>query len=471
LLQRFSPGDRVVVWAPNVPEWIVLQYGAALAGLVLVTANPALRAGELRYVLEQSRAAGLFHAHAFRGTDMSALAAEASRGLPELRERVELTRWPDLAREAAGLTGELPFVDPGDPAQIQYTSGTTGFPKGALLHHRGLVTNARYVGLRAGFQPGETYISAMPLFHTAGCAMGVLGSAHVRATYVLLQLFDPGLMLEAIGRFRPDSLLGVPTMHIALLDHPGFADVDVSSIRIAMSGGSSVPPSLVARVEAAYGCGFTTVFGQTELSPVVTQTSPADSTADKADTVGRPLWNVEVKVVDTRTGEVAPVGEQGEVCARGYQQMLEYFDQPERTAETVDADGWLHTGDLGTMDDRGYMAITGRLKDMIIRGGENVYPAEIEQLLFTHPQVAEVAVVGQPDPEWGEVVAAAVRPRNPGDLPTVADLRALCRGSLAPHKTPAAWYVADALPLTGSGKVQKFRVQELIADGAYPRLA
>ena len=308
LSQRFAPGERIVVWAPNVPEWVVLQYGAALAGLVLVTANPALRSGELRYVLEQSRASGLFHTGAFRGTDMGAVAAEASRDLPALRERVDLSLWPQLAREAADLTGELPAVDPGDPAQIQYTSGTTGFPKGALLHHRGLVTNARYIGIRAGFSARETFLSAMPLFHTAGCAMGVLGSAHLRATYVLLQLFDPALMLDAIGRHRPDSLLGVPTMHIALLDHPRFAETDVSSIRVAMSGGSSVPPALVSRVEAAYGCGFTTVFGQTELSPVVTQTSPTDSTADKAGTVGRPLWNVEVKVVDTRTGDVVPVG-------------------------------------------------------------------------------------------------------------------------------------------------------------------
>jgi fatty-acyl-CoA synthase/long-chain acyl-CoA synthetase len=239
---------------------------------------------------------------------------------------------------------------------------------------------------------------------------------------------------------------------------------------VAVSGGASVPPALVARVEQAFGCGFSTVFGQTELSPIVTQTSPDDSTADKADTTGRPLPNVEVKVVDPQTGEVVPVGVQGEVCARGYSQMIEYFDQPERTAETVDADGWLHTGDLGTMDARGYLAITGRLKDMIIRGGENVYPAEIEQLLFTHPQVAEVAVVGVPDERWGETVAAVLRLRQPDDVPTVADLRAFCRGALAPHKTPSAWYVTDAFPLTGSGKTQKFRVQELVADGTYQRL-
>lgn len=461
---------RVVVWAPNIPEWVILQYGAALAGLVLVTANPALRAAELRYVLAQSRAAGLFHAGAFRGTDMAGIAAEAADGT-DLRERFCFADWQRLVREAPGAARDLPEVSPGDGAQIQYTSGTTGFPKGALLHHRGLVTNAWYIGQRGQLPDRGTIVSAMPLFHTAGCGMGVLGSAHQRATYVLLQAFDPELMLASIDRHRPEAVLGVPTMQIALLAHARFTSTDMSSVKVAMSGGSSVPPELVHRVEQAFGCGFTTVYGQTELSPVVSQTSPDDSLADKAETVGRPLWNVEVKIVEPATGAVVPISTEGEICARGYQQMLEYFDMADRTAETVDQDGWVHTGDLGWLDARGYLRVTGRLKDMIIRGGENVYPVEIEQVLFAHPKVAEAVVVGVADPGWGERIAALVVPAEPNDPPTATELRALCRSRLAPHKTPADWYVAETFPLTGSGKVQKFRVQELIAQGGYRPLS
>ena len=469
LLERYEPGERVVVWAPNVPEWVILQYGCALAGLVLVTANPALRSAELRYVLEQSRASGLFHADAFRGTDMSAIAAEAARGLPSLRECFSFARWPERFGERAPA-GELPAVRPGDGAQIQYTSGTTGFPKGALLHHRGIVTNSRYIWLRGEGRVGGTILSAMPLFHTAGCAMGVLGCANLRATYAMLQLFDPELMLGAIDRHRPDVVTGVPTMLLALLEQPRFAATDTSSVRVVMSGGATVPPELVARVERELGCRFTTVYGQTELSPVVTQTSPSDAERDRACTSGRPLWNVEVKLVDL-AGEIVPVGEQGEICARGYQEMLEYFDLPEKTAETIDADGWLHTGDLGRLDERGYLEVTGRLKDMMIRGGENIYPAEIEQALFAQPQVADVAVVGVPDPVWGERVAAVIRPADPAAPPAAAELHAYCRERLAPHKTPVDWFVADEFPLTGSGKVRKFEVQERIAAGAYAPLA
>jgi acyl-CoA synthetase (AMP-forming)/AMP-acid ligase II len=260
-------------------------------------------------------------------------------------------------------------------------------------------------------------------------------------------------------------------MLIGLLDHPDLPRTDVGSVEVVMSGGAVVPPELVRRVEDAFGAGFTIVYGQTELSPVITQTDPVeDAPADRLRTCGRPLWNVEIKIVDPG-GETVGVGEQGEVCARGDQQMLEYFEMPDRTRETVDADGWLHTGDLGTMDARGYLCITGRCKDMIIRGGENMFPAEIEQAVFAHPGVGDVVVVGVPDPYWGERIAAVVRPADPEQVPTSGELRALCREALAPAKTPADWYVADAFPLTGSGKPQKFRIRELIAAGAYPPLA
>jgi len=461
LLGRFAPGERITVWAPNIPEWTILQYGAALAGLVLVTANPALRAAELRYVLEQSRSAGLFYAAAFRGTDMAAIAHEASAGLSELRTTVCFTDWYATVR-AHGETGSLPATRPGDAAQIQYTSGTTGFPKGALLHHRGLVTNARFMIDRTQLPHRGVMVSAMPLFHTAGCAMGLLGSAHQRATYVLCQLFDPELLLTTAERHRADLLAGVPTMLIAMLAHPGFDRFDLSRLSLVLSGGSPVPPELVHRVEDRFGARFTAVYGQTELSPVVTQTSPDDSPQDKATTAGRPLPQLEMAIRSPADGRIVSTGQQGEICVRGYQTMLGYFGMPERTAETLDEQGWLHTGDLGVLDERGYLTVTGRLKDMIIRGGENIYASEIEKVLFTHPGLRDVTVLGLPDPTWGEIVAAVLVPADPGQLPAVADLHARCRAELAPHKTPTRWFVAGELPLTGSGKIQKFRLRNQV---------
>ena len=469
LLTTFTPGERITVWAPNVPEWVVLQYGAALAGLVVVTANPALRAAELRYVLEQSKSSGLFHAAEFRGTDMTAIAREAAAGLPGLRASFCFADWPGTVGRHRG-SGALPVVQPGDPAQVQYTSGTTGFPKGALLHHRGLVTNAHFMIDRARLPARGTMVSPMPLFHTAGCAMGVLGAAHRRATLALCLLFEPGLVLTATQDLRGDMLSGVPTMLIAMLSHPGFDGFDLSGLSGVMSGGSPVPPELVHRVEQRFGADFTSVYGQTELSPVVTQSSPADTTEDKATTAGRPLPQLEVVIRDPLTGQTARVGETGEICARGYQQMLCYFDMPERTAETVDADGWLHTGDLGWFDERGYLRVTGRLKDMIIRGGENIYPAEIEQVLFTHPGVREVAVLGLADATWGEIVAAVVVPSDPQQPPQAGELHDFCRTGLAPHKTPARWFTTAGLPLTGSGKIQKFRLREQIGDASLTEL-
>src|SRR5215469_11941881 len=461
LLTRFSPGERITIWAPNIPEWIILQYGAALSGLIVVTANPALRAAELGYVLRQSGSAGLFHTGAFRGSDMTAIAREAATGLPGLRATVCFTDWQaTVCAHRAG--GSLPAVRPGDAAQIQYTSGTTGFPKGALLHHRGVVTNARFMIGRTQLPHRGTMVSAMPLFHTAGCAMGVLGCAHQRACYVLCQLFDPSLVLTAAQDHRADLLPGVPTMLIAMLAHPGFDRFDLSRLSGVLSGGSPVPPELAHRVEQRFGVQFTTVYGQTELSPVVTQTSPDDSPEDKATTTGRPLPQVEVAVRDPVTRDIVPTGQPGEICARGYQAMLGYFDMPERTAETLDPDGWVRTGDLGILDDRGYLQVTGRIKDMIIRGGENIYATEIEQVLFGHPGVRDVAVLGLPDPTWGEIVAAVVVPAEPGQLPAVTELPDLCRSHLPPHKTPARWFGVTELPLTGSGKIQKFRLREQI---------
>jgi fatty-acyl-CoA synthase len=305
----------------------------------------------------------------------------------------------------------------------------------------------------------------MPLFHTAGCVMSVLGAAVTRGTLILPPYFDPGLMLELIAAGRAEMLLGAPTMFIMMLDHPDLATTDISSVRQLLTGGAVVPPALVSRVEAEFGAPLSIVFAQTEASPVITQTAPQDTAEDRAHTLGRPLPQTEVKIVDPASGQTVAPGVIGELCTRGYHVMTGYFRDLEKTAAAIDADGWLHTGDLASMDERGYCQIGGRLKDMIIRGGENIYPREIEQVLFEHPAVADVAVVGVPDAKWGEQVAAFVRPA-PGGTPDPEELFAYCREHLAPHKTPRYWTVLEEFPQTPSGKVQKFVLRErFLAQG------
>jgi fatty-acyl-CoA synthase len=384
--------------------------------------------------------------------------------LPALREVVSFADWEAFCAEAAP-DRELPEVSPHAAAQIQYTSGTTGFPKGAVLHHRGIVNNARLYTARLGLGPGSVQLSGMPLFHTAGCVMSVLGAVVTRGTLILPPYFDPGLMLELIAAERPATVLGVPTMLIGMLDHPGFRPGRHAIGTAVATGGAVVPPALVGRVEAAFGAPVSIVFAQTEASPVITQTSPQDTAEDRAHTLGRPLPQTEVKITDPASGQTVAPGVIGEVCTRGYHVMTGYFRDPEKTAAAIDADGWLHTGDLASMDERGYCQIAGRLKDMIIRGGENIYPREIEQILFGHPAVADVAVVGVPDPKWGEQVAAFVRPA-PGQTPNPDELFAYCRGHLAPHKTPRYWTMLEEFPLTPSGKIQKFVLRErFLAQG------
>jgi fatty-acyl-CoA synthase len=469
LLARFAPGERIAVWAPNCPEWMLLQHGVSLAGMVLVTVNPALRARELRYVLAQSRAAGIFFAGSYRGFDMAGAVESLRAGLPDLREAIPLSGWDtfvasgDSASNHGAVT--LPPVQPGDPAQIQYTSGTTGFPKGAILHHRGVVNASRFVALGSGVRDGGIWVNAMPMFHIGGGTLTELGTIAQRGTYVLLPGFDPGLVLELIEAYRGTIILAVPTMLLAMLDHPGLAARDLSSLQTVMSGAAVVPATLVRRATETFGCQFTIVFGQTELHGVVSQTQLGDSPEDQSETIGRPLPQVEVKIADPVTGETLPVGQVGEICARGYQTMLGYFGLPGETAAALDGDGWLRTGDLAAMDGRGYLTITGRLKDMIIRGGENIYPREIEDVLFAHPAVAQAAVVGLADEKWGERVAAVIMPADPADPPAPEALRDYCRECLAGFKAPAEWFFVAEYPLTASGKIQKFRLQEDIAAG------
>jgi fatty-acyl-CoA synthase len=458
LLTRFAPGDRVAVWAPNSPEWVILEFGAALAGLVLVTVNPAYRGDELAHVLGDSEADGLFLAGRFQQQDMSAALSEVRGRLPRLREVLSFGDWDTFT--AAGAAGPtLPDVAPSSAAQVIYTSGTTGRPKGAVLTHRGLTNNARLAFEAVGVGPDDVEINPMPMFHVGGSALFTLGPVQAGAAQVLMPRFSPALELELIETYRVSLLCGVPTMFLALLGHPDLAKRDVSALRRVITGGAVSPPPLAHRVEAALGVSYSIGFAQTEAGCVISIGSPADPAADRAETVGRPLPQTEARIVSLRTGETAACGETGEICARGYQVMRGYLNDTASTAAAVDGEGWLHTGDLGAMDDRGYLRIAGRLKEMIIRGGENIYPREIEEVLIGHPAVADASVLGVPHDYYGEVVGAAVRlaatPEGSTDAAVADELAAYCRARLAPEKVPARWLVTDAFPMTASGKIRK----------------
>ncbi|MBC7656515.1 MAG: AMP-binding protein [Frankiaceae bacterium] len=465
LATRYAPGERIAIWSPNTPEWALLEFAAALAGLVLVTVNPAYQAKELAYVLHQSRSAGLFLVRECRGNPMAEIAREVCSDLPQIREVIDL----DDHAALFAMDGPAPVrreVHPDDPAQVQYTSGTTGFPKGAVLSHRSLTNNARFSMSRMGAQRGDTYLNVMPMFHTVGCSIGLLGSVQLRCRLVMARLFEPVSVMALIETERVALVIAVPTMLIAMLEAHARQPRDTHSLRMVMSGGAMVPPELITRLQEAFGCQFTIIFGQTETSPVLTQTRASDGWTERVETIGQAIPNTELSIRDSGNNQVAAIGAIGEICARGYCNMLGYNDNPDATARAIDADGWLHTGDLGTMDARGYVRITGRLKDMIIRGGENMFPAEIENALITHPDIAEVAVVGVPDPRWGEIVIAFLRPRAATQL-LVADLVRHVRRDLAAPKTPAHWIVLDAFPLTGSGKIQKFVLRDRYLAGDY----
>ena len=463
LLRRFSPGERIAVWSGNRPDWLMLEFGSALAGLTLVTVNPAYRGDELAHVLGHSEADGLFLADEYQGADLHAILAEVRGRLPRLREVISFDNHDFTVRMAG--TGPLPPVAPSDVAQLMYTSGTTGRPKGALLTHRGLTNNARLAFHAAGIGADDVLVNPMPLFHVGG-GLFTLGAVSATATHVLMPRFSPALQLELIETYRATVLLGVPTMMIAMLGHPDLAARNVSSLRRALSGGAVSPPALVRQAEATLGLTYSISFAQTESSCSITMTGSADSADDRAETLGRPLPDTEVRIADLPTGETAACGAVGEICTRGYLVMRGYLNAPEATAAAIDADGWLHTGDLGSMDERGYLRIAGRIKDMIIRGGENIYPREIEEVLIGHPAVADASVLGFPDEHYGETVAAAIRPARPGaaidDL--AGELAEFCRERLAPYKVPVRWLITDAFPLTASGKVRKDALREQLAD-------
>ena len=463
LLARFSIGDRIAIWAPNSAHWIILQQGISMAGMVLVALNPAYRSREVEFVLKQSGAAAVFCTSSYRDFDMRAMIDEV-RPATEVREIVTFDEW-DTFIASGDPAQELPEIRPNDMVQVQYTSGTTGFPKGAMLHHKGLLNEAAFVAERAGMSDGGVYINAMPMYHIGGGAVTSFGAWAKRATFVILPGFDPGLLLEAFETYRGTHTLVVPTMLIALLDHPDASTRDLSSLQTILSGASAVPASLVRKTVDKWGCRFSILFGQTEMHGVISQTRVTDTPEDQANTVGQPLPQLEVKIADPVTGEPMPIGERGEICCRGYQTMRGFYNMPDETAATIDADGWLHMGDIGSMDARGFLTVSGRSKDMIIRGGMNLYPAEIEAALEDHPAIENAAVIGVPDEQWGEQVGAVLRIRSGFDRPSVEELTSFLRDQIAPYKAPVYWAFVDELPMTSSGKIQKFVLRDRAAEG------
>jgi fatty-acyl-CoA synthase len=460
LSERFRPGDHLAVWAPNCVEWVVLEFGAALAGLVLVTVNPALRRDEFNYVLTQSRAVGLVLVDEHRDNPMREHLDSLRSSLSDLREVIRLEEWSDFVDSASG--GALANVDPASPAQIQYTSGTTGFPKGAMLTHRGVVNNARLQGQRLELGPDDVCLNYMPMFHTGGCVNGTLIPVTAGATHVLMSRFDAVSALDVVQAERCTSIGGVPTMYLAMMESDSFDQRDLASLRVGWAGGATVSPDLVNDIQNAFGIRLSIVFGQTETSPTITQTRLNDSLMDKAESVGQALPQTEVKIINPDTGVTLPIDTVGELCTRGYLTMLGYFDLADATAATIDSDGWLHTGDLCQMDARGYCYVSGRIKDMIIRGGENIYPQEVEEVFDSHPAVAQTSVVGIPDARWGEQPIAFVRLLEGHDA-SAEELIAFGRAHLAPHKVPRRWQFLEEFPMTPSGKIQKHVLRDSLA--------
>ena len=485
-----NKGDHIAVWAANLPEWLLLELGAAKAGIVLVTINPAFRAAELEYVLKQGDVSALFFMARIRDHDCLATVYSmvtpgtsngevSSERLPMLRYvnlmgalppgLLEGEGWrPAMIREmvagGATVTEEArrerqSAVTPEDAVQIQYTSGTTGFPKGAILTHYSILNNALVVARRAQMRQGMHSCTPMPFFHTGGCVLAVLCALHTGATLHPMLVFDSLKALQIISGERCNTFGAVPTMLIAMMQHPDFEKYDLSSLEIVTIGAASVPVYLMEQVKERIGADIAVIFGQTEASPTITLTLPRDSFELKSATVGVPLPHTDVKIINPATGGIVLCGERGELCCRGYLVMQGYYKMPEKTAETIDSDGWLHTGDLATMDARGYVNIVGRLKEMVIRGGENIFPREVEEFLIRHPKVADVQILGVPDKFFGEEMLAVVRLKE-GEQLTEQELRDYCKGQISHQKIPRYFQFVDSYPMTASGKVQKFILRE-----------
>jgi fatty-acyl-CoA synthase len=463
-------GDRVGIWAPNVAEWVLVQYAIARIGAVLVNINPAYRTHEVAYVLRQAGVRTLVSAESFRTSDYRAMVGEVRGDCPDLREVLFLGTpgWADLP--AAGSAGDLEArtaaLSADDPINIQYTSGTTGFPKGATLSHHNILNNGYFVGELCGYTEADRVCIPVPFYHCFGMVMGNLGAtSHGACMVIPAPGFDPAATLAAVQAERCTSLYGVPTMFIAELALPDFASYDLSSLRTGIMAGSPCPIEVMKRVVADMGMTEVTIcYGMTETSPVSTQTRADDDLERRVSTVGTVHPHTEVKVVDPATGLTVPRGEPGELCTRGYSVMLGYWNEPERTSEVIDAARWMHTGDLATMDADGYLQIVGRIKDMVIRGGENVYPREIEEFLYTHPDIVDAQVIGVPDARYGEELMAWVILRPGASELTAAALREYCAGKLAHYKIPRYVHVVAEFPMTVTGKVRKVEMRARAAE-------
>ncbi|GAA1310818.1 AMP-binding protein [Pseudonocardia xinjiangensis] len=469
LAAGLQKGDRLGIWAPNVAEWTLVQYATAKIGAVLVTINPAYRTHELEFVLKQAGISVLVAATGFKTSDYAGMIDEVRPACPGLR-RVILIGTPDWdelvvagrSGDRAELARRQAELSPDDPINIQYTSGTTGFPKGATLSHHNILNNGYFVGRLCGYTAGDRVCIPVPFYHCFGMVMGNLGCTTNGATMVIPGPgFDPKATLIAVAQERCTSLYGVPTMFIAELNDPEFDSYDLSSLRTGIMAGSPCPVEVMKQVVDRMGMTEVTIcYGMTETSPVSMQTRADDSLERRVSTVGRVHPHVEVKIVDPETGLTLPRGEPGELCTRGYSVMLGYWDEPVKTAEAIDRARWMHTGDIGVMDSDGYVNITGRIKDMVIRGGENIYPREIEEFLYTHPDVLDAQVVGVPDARYGEELCAWVTLRDDAPELTAETLREFASGKLAHYKIPRYVLVVDGFPMTVTGKVRKVEMRE-----------
>src|SRR5690554_4599624 len=482
-------GDRIGVWSPNCSEWTVSQIATAKIGAILVNINPAYRTHELEYALNQSGARFLITADSFKTSDYRGMLYELapelkacadgklkSQKLPDLECIINLSdekhpgmwRWADMLEladhvsedELADLQASLQFDE---PINIQYTSGTTGFPKGATLSHHNILNNGFFVAESMGFTSEDRLVIPVPLYHCFGMVMGNLGCITHGATMIYPdEGFDPTSVLKAVHSQKATALYGVPTMFIAELDHPEFDSFDLSTLRTGIMAGSICPTEVMKQVINKMNMKEVQIaYGMTETSPVSTQTGANDSIEKRVSTVGRTQPHLETKIVDPGSGQIVPRGEIGELCTRGYSVMLKYWNNEKATAEAIDEAGWMHTGDLATMDDEGYIQIVGRIKDMVIRGGENVYPKEIEEFLYTHPSVSEVQVTGVPDKKYGEELIAWVKLHPHADEVTAEDLREFCKGKITHFKIPRYFKFVDAFPMTVTGKIQKFKMREM----------